>query len=260
MVDNQIRDSNQLLYYDIILIANPTSSHYQTLFDYRKFAKHFFIDKPLFDHADYDTRFLQEFSESITYVACPLRFHPVISYLKENIQKQTIYSVRIICSSYLPDWRPGVDYRTVYSARRHLGGGVSLDLIHEIDYTLYLFGNPQRVINEKGKYSHLEIDTDDLSVYFLVYPDKIIEIHLDYFGRNRRRELEFFCLDDFIKADLLQNQVQDQLTGKSITFETSDIYLEEMRYFIHCVEHNKGTFNDFNNALYTLKVCGGSTG
>ena len=73
-------------------------------------------------------------------------------------------SARVICSSYLPDWRPGVDYRTVYSAHKALGGGVTIDLIHEWDYLVDLFGVPQKLYNFKGTYSDLEIDSDDLSV------------------------------------------------------------------------------------------------
>ena len=52
----------------------------------------------------------------------------------------------VICSSYLPDWRPGVGYHTVYfSAHRRLGGGVTTStLIHEWDYLVELFGVPEK--------------------------------------------------------------------------------------------------------------------
>ncbi len=68
-----------------------------------------------------------------------------------------------------------------------MGGGVSIDLIHELDYLCYLFGLPQRVRLEKGKYSSLEIDSDDLALYQLAYPDKLAQIYLDYFGVSARR-------------------------------------------------------------------------
>ena len=42
--------------------------------------------------------------------------------------------------SYLPGWRPGTDYRQSYSAQRRLGGGVLLDVIHEVDYAAWVLG------------------------------------------------------------------------------------------------------------------------
>ena len=111
------------------------------------------------------------------------------------------YCARVICSSYLPDWRPGVDYRTVYSAHKALGGGVTIDLIHEWDYLVHLFGVPQQLYNFKGTYSDLEIDSDDLSVYIAKYPTLLAEVHLDYFGRGYRRSIELFCRDGSYLAD-----------------------------------------------------------
>ena len=61
-----------------------------------------------------------------------------------------VYSARVLCSSYLPGWRPGVDYRTVYSAHKDMGGGVTIDLIHEWDYLVELFGKPEKMYNFKG--------------------------------------------------------------------------------------------------------------
>mgnify|MGYP000441260447 FL=1 len=50
--------------------------------------------------------------------------------LKNNLPGLRPYSGRVICSSYLPEWGPGVDYRTVYSAHKALGGGVTIDLTY----------------------------------------------------------------------------------------------------------------------------------
>ena len=60
--------------------------------------------------------------------------------------------------AHLPRLAPRVDYRTVYSARKALGGGVTIDLIHEWDYLVDLFGVPEELYNLRGTYSELEID------------------------------------------------------------------------------------------------------
>lgn len=40
-----------------------------------------------------------------------------------------------------------------------------------------LFGKPEKMYNFKGTYSHLEIDSDDLSVYIAQYPTLLCEVH-----------------------------------------------------------------------------------
>ena len=48
---------------------------------------------------------------------------------------------------------------------KRMGGGVSLDLIHELDYLTYLLGVPKEIYNIRRQVSLLEIDSDDVSVY-----------------------------------------------------------------------------------------------
>ena len=46
----------------------------------------------------------------------------------------------INCSSFLPSWRKNIDYQSSVSAKKSLGGGVLLELSHEIDYLIWLIG------------------------------------------------------------------------------------------------------------------------
>lgn len=41
--------------------------------------------------------------------------------VRNSIQSKKVYSVRAICSTYLPDWRKGTDYRNNYSAFKSMG-------------------------------------------------------------------------------------------------------------------------------------------
>jgi predicted dehydrogenase len=72
-----------------------------------------------------------------------------------------IQSIRCEVGQYLPDWRPGKDYRTTVTARRELGGGALLELSHELDYLQWIFGSAYWVSAVIGKHSNLEIDTED---------------------------------------------------------------------------------------------------
>ena len=186
--------------YDLVFITNPTSLHASTLADLAGKAENLFIEKPIFDHTDYDLAELGLETQK-AYVAAPMRWCGTFLALKKLMPTLRPYSARVICSSYLPDWRPGVDYRTVYSAHKAMGGGVTIDLIHEWDYLVDLFGRPAELYNLKGHYSELEIDSDDVSLYIARYPHLLAEVHLDYFGRGYRRSIELFCPEGSLVAD-----------------------------------------------------------
>jgi len=245
--------------YDVIFITNPTSHHFSTIQRYSKNTNHMFIEKPIFDKTEYDISRLMLKNDGIYYVACPLRYTNVIRYLNENINCNDAYSVRTICSSYLPDWRPGIDYRETYSAHKDMGGGVSVDLIHEWDYLVYLFGWPEKVIYTGGKYSNLEIDSDDLAVYIGKSKSKVIELHLDYFGRMNIRKLEIFLRDDTIKADLITGKVMYMKSGRIIDLSENrnDYQLREIAHFFDIINGNRPNDNDICHAVKILKIAKG---
>ena len=58
---------------------------------------------------------------------------------KKKVQLNKVFFVEAETSSYLPSWRKTVDYTKSYSAFPNRGGGVLLDLSHEIDYLKWLF-------------------------------------------------------------------------------------------------------------------------
>lgn len=243
--------------YDIIFITNPTVCHYDTIKRFGRYTKHMFIEKPVFHEYVEDIDQLNLNSDGIYYVACPLRYSAVLQDLKGRLRDEKVYSVRAISSSYLPDWRTGVDYRHVYSAHKNMGGGVTLDLIHELDYVVWLFGIPDWSYHLCGKFSELEIDSDDLSVYLLKYPDKAVEIHTDYFGRESVRKIEIYCRDYVMEADLIHNTLK-YMYGKgnteSVNMTENDVYLQEMKAFFDMIEGQRNNDNDIIYANEILKI------
>lgn len=258
---NAVYDSKEKIpdQYDVIFVTNPTHLHYETIKSFIDQTKHMFIEKPVFDHHHIDIADLGLKQDHIYYVACPLRYSSVIQYLKEHLDPNNVYSARVLCSSYLPDWRPNVDYRTVYSAHPEQGGGVSLDMIHEWDYMIYLFGSPHKVFNIRGTFSNLDIKSEDLSIYIAEYPDMAVEVHLDYFGRHPLREIQLFTEDDVIVGDLIKSEVRFLKSGTTHKFaeQTNDMYRKEMAYFFDMVEKKAVNFNHVTDALHTLQIVNG---
>ncbi|WP_097025882.1 Gfo/Idh/MocA family oxidoreductase [Clostridium peptidivorans] len=242
--------------YDIIFVTNPTNLHFETIRQFVTKTKHMFIEKPVFDitNVSIDTLHLKD--DSIYYVACPLRYTNVIQYFKHQIDLNNIYCARSICSSFLPEWRPNKDYRNTYSAHKNQGGGVSIDLIHEWDYICYLFGNPENILNIRGTFSNLRIDSDDLSLYIAKYSDKAVEVHLDYFGRKTIREIQVFTDEDTIVGDIANSEIRYLKSGKVISFkeQRNDFQCKEIEHFFDIIEGKVINDNDILTALRTLQI------
>ena len=245
--------------YDVVFVTNPTSMHYETVMRFAPHTKSFFIEKPIFDSIDINKQIFKVIESKPTYVACPLRYNAVLQYMKENINSEDVICARAMSSSYLPDWRPGQDYRKTYSAHKDLGGGVSIDLIHEWDYLTWLFGMPTECHSMINKVSNLEIDSDDLAIYIGKNGKTTFELHLDYFGRQTQRTLDLFMVDDTIHCDLIAGKVNYLKSGKTIKLESerNAFQMAEIAHFFEII--NNKIINDSTpeHAYQVLKIAKG---
>lgn len=245
--------------YDVVFVTNPTSMHYETLVKFFKNTKSFFIEKPVFDSTSVDEVIFERLKGTKCYVACPLRYNAVLQYVKNNVNLDQVYSARAISSSYLPDWRPGQDYRKTYSAHKELGGGVSIDLIHEWDYLTWLFGMPNECKQIISKVSNLEIDSDDLAIYIGRNEKTSFELHLDYFGRQTLRTLDLFTGDDTIHCDLIGGTVSYPKEGKTVKLESerNAFQMKEIEHFFEIINNKTDNDSTPEHAYRVLKIAKG---
>lgn len=240
--------------YDAIFITNPTFRHLDTLSELIDHTDNFFIEKPVFDRTDIDIDYFLDTHKKF-YIACPLRHTEILKSVQQFIKNEKVLSVRAISSSYLPDWRCGTDYRKTYSAHKEQGGGVRIDLIHEWDYLVSLFGYPQEIYSLSGKISDLEIDSEDIAVYIARCANTIVELHLDYFGHVTRRYLEIRTSEHEYLFDIVKNEIlEDGTTIKVFQEEANYKYLSEMNYFYNLIKGNSENINDLKMAMETLRI------
>ena len=245
--------------YDVVFVTNPTSMHYETLEKFCKNTKSFFIEKPVFDSTSVDESIFEKLNGIKSYVACPLRYNAVLQYVRENVNTKDVIAVIAISSSYLPDWRPGQDYRKTYSAHKDLGGGVSIDLIHEWDYLTWLFGMPTECKQVISKVSNLEIDSDDLAVYIGRNEKTLFELHLDYFGRQTLRTLDLFSEADTIHCDLIGGIVSYLKEGKTVKLESerNAFQMKEIEHFFEIINNKTDNDSTPEHAYRVLKIAKG---
>lgn len=175
-----------------IVVATPTVHHADQLGTALDVCDHVLIEKPLVTHPA--ELAVVEGREDSIMVGFNLRLHAPIERLWEIVHNDDIGSVlagRLWFGSYLPDWRPSVDYRGTYSAQRHLGGGVLLDAIHEIDLARWFFGPLQVHSSLVATVGGLPIDVEDTVRATLLTGDGApVEVALDYLSRRYRRGIE----------------------------------------------------------------------
>lgn len=242
--------------YDMVFITNPTSMHLETALKFRPHTKAFFIEKPVFSDGNVSDEIVDELDEIPSYVACPLRYNPVLQYVKQHVDIDKVVSVRAISSSYLPDWRPEQDYRQTYSAHKDLGGGVDIDLIHEWDYLTWIFGKPTQCFGVAGKFSNLEIDSNDTALYVAKNGLMTFELHLDYFGRKTQRTLDIFTQNDTIRCDIIAGTVTYLKEGKILSFnnERNAFQLAEIQHFFDIVDGHEVNDSNVTHGIAILKL------
>jgi len=255
--------NDETLEFDFALISNPTQNHEEYIEKLSKKNIDLFIEKPPVSSLLNIHELARKINEKNikTYVACNLRFHPCLVFLKKQLETKencVINEVNIYCGSYLPEWRPNQDFRKNYSANPEMGGGVHLDLFHEIDYSHWLFGKPENMHCVKRNVSSLNIEAIDSANYILEYPRYNINIVLNYFRRDSKRSIEILFEDDTWTIDLLKNSIEDsenEIIFQAEDFTILDTYDSQMNYFINGLKNNQKQMNTFADSIEILKTC-----
>ena len=261
-IENIYDLENLEIAFDFAIISNPTHLHFEFIEKLAILNIPLFIEKPAV-HTLKDVDKLIELVQSkqlITYVACNLRFHPCIEYLKNKLSDENlkINEVNIYCGSYLPDWRPNVDFRKVYSANVSMGGGVHLDLFHELDYVHWLFGTPIKTQSVKRNVSSLNIKAIDYANYILEFDHFSANVILNYYRRDPKRTIEILFEDETITVDLIRNRILNsnhEIIFENKNFSMMDTYTNQMKFFIENLKHEQGQMNTFSESIEILKIC-----
>ena len=248
---------------DFAIISNPTNLHYHFINILVDRGIPLFIEKPPLATLK-DASYLADkihASGIMTYVACNLRFHPCLQYIKKFLdtnKDKRINEVNIYCGSYLPEWRPNRNFREIYSVNADMGGGVHLDLFHELDYTHWIFGDPLKVQCIKRSNSSLNINAVDYANYLLEYDKFATNIILNYYKREPKRSISILFDDETWEIDLLNSTIKKEngtIIYKADDFLLKNTYRDQMLYFINCLTDNQMPMNTFMESLGTLKIC-----
>ena len=253
--------------YDLMVLANPTSEHINYAIKGARKKINIYIEKPLSNSLK-NIELLQKIEKKNKIkimIGCQLRYHAGLMYAKKIIEKKKlgkIYSVFCDVGEHLPFWHPNENYKKSYAAKKKLGGGVILTLIHEIDYLFWLFGKFKSVYATGGSLTKLNINVEDTVVSNIVTNSNIpISLRMDYWRNPPTRQLNIVGE----KGQLFWDYYSKETTiiynsGKKIVnklpknWNRNYMFVDIIKDFILRISKNKKIKIPLKDGIYALKV------
>ncbi len=253
---------------DITVISNPNSMHMDYAVRAAYAGSDLFIEKPLAVSME-KVGVLEELVMQKglkAYVGYQNRFHPCVKKMKEILESNRlgrIISVHCEIGELLTKMHGYEDYRGMAESQKATGGGVVLCQIHELDYLYWMFGLPAQLYAVGGRNSHLEIEVEDYAVTLCRYQKDGYEfpvmIHQDFLQSPPVRGCKIVGEYGRFEMNLRENEYELILGGETVdsksfpSFERNDMFLEEMRAFLNCVDTREKEGIDLQDGCGSLR-------
>ena len=240
---------------DFAIIASPPSEHLFAAKALTHVNTHLLVEKPISHDAEGvdELILLSQERQLRLQVGYNLRFLKTLQCFRENLIDEligSVYSIQCEVGQYLPDWRPDVDYRQSVSAQKNLGGGVLLELSHELDLLSWIFGNIFSVSAWIGSRGSLDIDVEDSAMLQLKFESHVpAQVTMDFLRRDATRTCTVVGENGTLRWDALRGVVEHfdpraKSWNEIIRDRPSrdESYLTQLRSFLHSIE--TGTASD----------------
>ncbi len=254
---------------DVVIVANPAPFHIKTAMGFAVIGSHLFIEKPLSVDLEGVDRLIKEGEKRrlVMMVGYVLRFFEPLKLIKgiaEQGRIGRILSVSARVGRYLPDWRPGTDYRKNVSARKEMGGGVIFELSHELDYLRWLCGEVKEVHAVTSRVSNFSINVEDLAEITLVFKNKSVgHVHLDMLDRAMNRSCRVVGSNGTLVWDSSHGQYAGLFSPQenqwldvmhTQTWDYNQMFVDEIRHFLNCVKKRTRPLVDLHDGLCALQI------
>ena len=251
---------------DAAIIASPANLHIKHSIEVLKAKIPVLIEKPISDNLKNcsELKQIMKNNNCLATVGYVLRHSKILNKFKKIINEshigKSLYT-EIKCGSYLPEWRKDIDYRESVSANSSLGGGVILELSHEINYANWLFGPFKNIKSISFNSEHLDINVEDIAKIIAINKNNLlVSIHLDFCSASNERYCKLYGSLGFINLDF-NNQlitIKKNDSKETIKIEVdenyNDMYVNQMNDFLNCIENNSNPIVTIDDALDTLKL------
>ena len=260
---------------DAAFVCTYSDTHVPLALRFAGAGCHLFIEKPLSLTLDgvEGLKAAVKKGRLVSLVGCNMRFHPGILYMKRILDNNPAFLkplwANLEFGYYLPFAKK--DYKSSYMANKAMGGNMIFNLIHEIDYAVWFFGEPSEVFCTKGILSNLEIDTEDAVEMIVNFKSGVrCSIHMDYLQHTYCRRCKIVSEKGTAAWDYTMGRAgfvtysDEEWAWDDIPsdLDYNRMYVDEVQYFFECVKSGKETFNSIgaaetamNTALAAERSC-----
>ena len=226
--------------------------------------KAIFMEKPLSHNLSGLSRLPELLRKSSVSLWVGYNFHFFKPFLRiKEILKSgkigKIYFFRVAIGQDLRTWRKR-DYRENYSGSKRQGGGVVLDLVHDINYPAWLLDD--ELILQSAlvkKISDLHIDTEDCAETILTSKRRgvIVTVHQDYLRVPRKQTLEIGGDKGSLEWDSISNiitmQTTDKIFHETIISDRNEMFISELKFFMGEIK-KKVFFTNIDEAIHDMEI------
>lgn len=246
---------------DVAFITNPTSLHIETAIKCAEIGCKLFIEKPIGANLEGLDKLIKIIKKKklVTYVAYNRRFNPVVVYLKKVLNKRNPLHAKVINTSYYPNWREGRNHLEAYSAKSKMGGGVLLDLSHDLDFSIYLFGNFKKIEGKFGKRGNVTVDSEDWADMTVACEQCPVNIHINIFSQLNENTIYVDFGNFSVKGNILEGKIEEYRNGKLTkkiekNYYRNQSFEAQLKYFFKNIKNHQMMNNLLDAAPLFTKI------
>jgi predicted dehydrogenase len=251
-----------------VVIASPTSTHYEMALEALKKGKDVFVEKPLASTVAEAEKLSAEAErrDRILMVGHLMLFHPALARLKELIDQGELGEIFYLY------------FRRVNLGKIRKNENALLSFApHDISMALYLLGAEPTEVWARGE-AYVQPDVEDVVFLNMNFPGKVMaHIHVSWLDPHKRRELtvvgskKMAVFNDISTTEPIRVYDKGILEpgtyvsyGDSLGIRIGDIWIprvdmqEPLRlqclHFLECVEKRKQPLTDGRHGIQVVRV------
>ena len=268
LVENVFTENNKAIIWkpDFCIIASPASIHLSQALFFSREGIPLLIEKPI--GIPYQERNLWQELISISkkvpiFVGYVLRHHSCAKCLKSYLSSNLVGEVleaNFYSGSWLPSWRPNIDYKNSVSSIKDLGGGVLLELSHEIDLALFFFNVNKIDYSYINKTNALDIEVED-QAFIVGFNDKntLVNIRLNFCSKIDKRYVFIRGTKGEINWDIKRGQLDYELTDgkkerKEFNESKDDLFQKQLERIFEDFDYSNELLCNVEQGISVLKI------